>query len=180
MTKILSILAIVCLPVATLTAAEPVAQIAGLIKTLSSDDTKQVDRARKELIALGDKIVDVLENHQTDDEQAVSSVKYVLNRICNYYIRIDPKRESHISSPGGNGTQVMLSIKNNSRQPVKLYWIDRTGNRVPYKDIKPGEEIQQRSFENHCWIIVDKDANGLGIYRSTYQDGRILVDQKFF
>ena len=98
---------------------------------LKSTDAKQVERARENLILLGDKVVNELEDYKTDDEGVASSIKYILNRICNYYIRIDPKREKDIKSPGGNGIQVMLSIKNNTTRPVKLCWIDRTGKRVP-------------------------------------------------
>ncbi|MFP6612401.1 MAG: hypothetical protein VB835_08850 [Pirellulales bacterium] len=173
------------LPVWTLCAAGAWAEdaqtsVADLISKLSSQDAEQVNRARDRLIALEEKAVDELENYQSDNQKVSAQIKVILNRICNYYIRIDPKREKDITSPGGNGIEVMLSIKNNSEGPVKLYWIDRTGGRVPYKDIKAGDEIKQRSFESHCWIIVDKDSKALGIYRATYQSGRILVQQKFF
>jgi hypothetical protein len=180
MSKLLFSLAILCLLVTKAPAAKANRPAADLISALASTDAKQVDKAREELIALGGEVVNSLENHQTNDKRVASSIKYVLNRICNYCIRIDPKRGKDIKSPGGNGIQVMLSIKNNTAHAVKLCWVDRTGNRVPYKDIKPGSEIKQRSFEYHCWIILDKNSQPLGIYRSTYQDGRILVEQRFF
>ena len=177
--SLLSLL-IVCLCAADAWAADTKSPVAELVKTLSSKDADQANMARDKLISLGATAVEELESHQSDDEKVVVRIKYILNRICNYYIRIDPKREKDISSPGGNGIQVMMSIKNNTKHTVKLHWLDRSGNRLPYKDIKPGDEIQQRSFEGHVWIIVDKDAKALGLYRSTYQNGRILVDQKFF
>jgi hypothetical protein len=175
------LISIILLLAATTTSAEVTSgSVSDLIAALASADEKQVAAAREKLIAMGDGVINELENHKTEDQRVIKSIKYVLNRTCNYYVCIDPKREKQIKSPGGNGIQVMLSIKNNTATTVKLHWIDRSGNRVPYKDIKAGEEIVQRSFEDHCWMIVDKDAKVLGIYRSTYQNGRILVEQKFF
>jgi hypothetical protein len=161
MPKLLLSLTLLSLLAATASAADTDRPASALIKALASKDAKQVDVARQKLIAMGEEVVNELEVLATDDPQVASSIKFVLNRICNYYIRIDPKREKDIKSPGGNGIQVMLSIKNNTARTVKLCWIDRTGNRVPYKDIKPGSEIKQRSFEHHCWMIVDKDAKAL-------------------
>jgi len=180
MPKLLLSVSVLCLMAAKVSAEDTNRPAPELIKALASTDEKQVELARDKLIALGHQVVNQLEDHPTDDPRVASSIRYVLNRICNYYIRIDPKREKQIRSPGGNGIQVMLSIKNNTPAAVKLYWIDRSGGRAPYKDIAPGGEVQQRSFEDHCWMIVDKDAQPLGIYRSTYQNGRILVDQRFF
>ena len=180
MSKLLLPFTILCFLAAKTLAEDTNSPVSVLVNALASTDAKQVEMAREKLILLGGKVVNELENYKTDDEGVASSIKFILNRICNYYIRIDPKREKDIKSPGGNGIQVMLSVKNNTANTVKLYWVDRTGNRVPYKDIKPGSEIKQRSFEDHCWIIVDKNSKGLGIYRATYQDGRILVDQRFF
>ncbi|MFP6693954.1 MAG: hypothetical protein VB875_13105, partial [Pirellulales bacterium] len=86
------------LPVWTLCAAGAWAEdaqtpVADLISKLSSQDAEQVNRARDRLIALEEKAVDELENYQSDNQKVSAQIKVILNRICNYYIRIDPKRE---------------------------------------------------------------------------------------
>ena len=179
MPKLLLCLLFVCILAAKSSAEESNQPTTNLINALASSDAKQVEMARGKLIEMGDNVVNQLESYKTEDQRVATSIKYILNRICNYYIRIDPKREKQMASPG-NGIQAILTIKNNTTKTVKMFWIDRGGERVPYKDIKPGDEIQQRSFENHYWVIADSDAKTLGLYRTTYQDGRILVDQRFF
>ena len=114
MPKLLLSLTIVCLLAAKASAEDTSSSASDLIKALASTDAIQVDTAREKLIALGDEVVNELENYKTDNQRVAASIKFILNRLCNYYIRIDPKREKDIKSPGGNGIQVMLSVKNNT------------------------------------------------------------------
>ena len=56
------------------------------------------------------------------------------------------------------------------------YQIASSGGRVYYKDIPPGEEVDQGTYHGHYWIILDKNKKPLGIYKSPGEDGIIIIE----
>lgn len=61
--------------------------------------------------------------------------------------------ESQFKSTSGTTTAV-LQIINNSDETVKAYWLDYTGKRVFYEDIKPHTAYLQATWLTHPWVIT--------------------------
>ena len=89
--------------------------------------------------------------------------------------RIDPKKEKGLVSDEGE-LSVMLTVKNKTKSKITLHWLDETdGSRVYYKEIPAGGEILQGTYKGHYWLILDKAGKPLGIYKTTENDGVIIV-----
>ena len=87
---------------------------------------------------------------------------------------IDPAREGKVRS-GGNVLEVHLTFRNQSKAKALIYWINTSGDRVQYNEIKPGAEVRQRTYSGHYWLITDHDKKVLGIYKAENQDGLIQI-----
>ena len=61
--------------------------------------------------------------------------------------------ESQFKSITGT-THAVLQIINNSDETVKAYWLDYTGKRVFYVDIKPHTSYLQATWLTHPWVIT--------------------------
>jgi arylsulfatase A-like enzyme len=87
---------------------------------------------------------------------------------------IDPAREGKVRS-GGNVLEVHLTFRNQSKAKALIYWINTSGDRVQYNEIKPGAEVRQRTYSGHYWLVTDHDKKGLGIYKAENQDGLVHI-----
>jgi hypothetical protein len=87
---------------------------------------------------------------------------------------IDPAKEKNIRS-GGNGLAVQLTFRNQSKTKVVVYWINTSGERVQYKEIKPGGQVLQGTYSGHYWLVVDPAGKALGMYKPANQDGLIII-----
>ena len=74
---------------------------------------------------------------------------------------IDPAKEKNIRS-GGNGLAVQLTFRNQSKTKVVVYWINTSGERVQYKEIKPGGQVLQGTYSGHYWLVVYPAGKALG------------------
>ena len=89
--------------------------------------------------------------------------------------RIDPKKEKDCVSEDTDVT-CMVTVRNMTKGPISLHWLDETaGDRVHYENIGAGEEVVKGTYENHYWIILDKNSKALGIYKAQDKDGVIVV-----
>ena len=87
---------------------------------------------------------------------------------------IDPAREGKVRS-GGNELEVHLTFKNQSKVKALIYWINTSGDRVQYNEINPGEEVRQRTYAGHYWLVSDPAKKALGMYKAENQDGLIHI-----
>ena len=58
----------------------------------------------------------------------------------------------------------MISFRNESPMPVRIFWIDYAGRRVLYKEIASGQRHNQSTFLTHPWVVTDVGSNCLGFY----------------
>ena len=108
--------------------------------------------------------------YQTPGKDATITV------TANDLPRIDPKLVKDNASPKKDGAKITLFIRNDTRDLVKLYWIDEKGDRIHYFDVRPGTVTRQGSWENNAWLVLDKDSRALGLYRCTAKNGTITVN----
>ena len=53
-------------------------------------------------------------------------------------------------SPNGNG-ETTITFVNHTDQTVSVYWINNTGEREPYPEVKAGKEREQHTMVGHVW-----------------------------
>lgn len=62
-----------------------------------------------------------------------------------------------------------ITFINQRSAPVRLYWLDYSGERKFYALIAPNNRITQSTYVTHPWVITDTKNNCLGVY---YPDGQ--------
>ena len=62
-----------------------------------------------------------------------------------------------------------VTFINQRNAPVRLYWLDYSGQRKFYALIAPSNKITQSTYVTHPWVITDTNNNCLGVY---YPDGQ--------
>ena len=71
-----------------------------------------------------------------------------------------------MKSPKDKGPR-QVRFLNRSDQPVKIYWLDYEGKRMPWSQstVSAGSSrVCHTSYAGHAWLFTDKDDKGLGIY----------------
>ncbi|WP_392482944.1 hypothetical protein [Nostoc sp. C110] len=72
-----------------------------------------------------------------------------------------------ISRSGKIATEI--TFVNQRSTPVRLYWLDYSGQRKFYALIAPNKRITQSTYVTHPWVITGTKNNCLGVY---YPDGQ--------
>jgi von Hippel-Lindau disease tumor supressor len=68
--------------------------------------------------------------------------------------------EIGIHSIDGNSSTAVEFV-NNSKQTVKIYWLDYGGKRKLYKYLAVGESYIQQTYLTHPWLTTDIQDNAL-------------------
>lgn len=71
--------------------------------------------------------------------------------------------ESISKSTSGKVT-TKITFDNKLKQPVKIYWLNYSGNRVFYRQLKPRESYTQQTYVTHPWVVTDAGDACLGVY----------------
>lgn len=50
-------------------------------------------------------------------------------------------------------TSLEMVVRNETRVPLVMTWLDYDGNRVDYAQVEPGEEYLQQTYVTHPWIV---------------------------
>jgi dipeptidyl-peptidase-4 len=80
------------------------------------------------------------------------------------------------SRSGGEATSI--TFVNQTPADIKLFWIDATGNREPYGDVKAGERREQNTFVGHVWLLTDNSGKELAIFSAPDAGGEAIIDGK--
>jgi von Hippel-Lindau disease tumor supressor len=70
--------------------------------------------------------------------------------------------ESELRSLHAN-ISTQIAVSNQHGAPVRLYWLDSSGQRKFYRTIEQGAVSFQPTYENHPWILTDSDGGCLAI-----------------
>ena len=66
-------------------------------------------------------------------------------------------RPSDTPRSRSGGPESMLTFSNTSNAPVRLFWLDEGGARVPYGTLAPGATKLQHTFAGHSWLAARED-----------------------
>lgn len=94
----------------------------------------------------------------------------VNTQIANAGPAICPAESVSKSTSGKITTKI--SFKNRLKQTVKIYWLNYSGRRVLYRQLKPGESYTQQTYVTHPWVVTDIGDACLGVY---YPDSKARV-----
>ncbi len=75
-----------------------------------------------------------------------------------------PSRSPRRSEKTGEETEIVFA--NASDEPLRLFWLDHEGKRIPYGEIAPQQSRSQHTFTGHIWLITDKNKLTWGFYEA--------------
>jgi hypothetical protein len=61
-----------------------------------------------------------------------------------------------------DNVKASITFVNKTTGDVRVVWLDYTGKRVPYATVKPGESLDQSTFEANAWIVLDSAGTCIG------------------
>ena len=71
--------------------------------------------------------------------------------------------------------KTQITFVNHSKQEVKVYWLDYSGQRVFYKKLKASESYTQDTYMTHPWLITDLHDNAWDVYMPTVQPRTVII-----
>jgi pimeloyl-ACP methyl ester carboxylesterase len=87
--------------------------------------------------------------------------------------RIDRPRRSR-----DRGGETFVRFINQREEPVRLFWIDRGGQRVAYGEIAAGAEREQHTYAGHVWLITDPAGMTLEVFRAIEEPGDAVIGRE--
>ena len=83
------------------------------------------------------------------------------------------KQTAAASRPDGSPFDVFFI--NRTKQPVRLYWMDRQGNPKPYGSIAAGAQQRQQTRPGAVWMIADESDEQLGHFVVDDRTARAII-----
>lgn len=80
------------------------------------------------------------------------------------------------SKPDGNQFDVVFT--NNRNEPVKVFWMDRQGNRKSYGTLEAGWRKPYKTRPGAVWLITDADENPLGHFAIGDRAAQAIIPAK--
>ena len=75
-----------------------------------------------------------------------------------------------------SAADTVVTFENRLNDPVKLFWLDSSGGRIPYGHIRPGEKYPQPTFVGHVWLVTSADTNTLAVFEAEDLPGVAIID----
>jgi hypothetical protein len=72
-------------------------------------------------------------------------------------------READLRSPSGF-TTATVTFGNHTERPMKVYWLNYSGERELYFTLEANQTVVQQTFVNHPWVVTDSANQCVGIY----------------
>ncbi len=74
------------------------------------------------------------------------------------------------------GPSTRLVLTNTTAEPVRLAWIDQSGDRHAYGEIAPGDTLERGTFEGHLWLLESDTTAPLAVFEADARRSRLLID----
>lgn len=69
-----------------------------------------------------------------------------------------------VSRSTSASVKTTLIVKNQGSETIKAYWLDYSGHRKLYKEIKSGKSFSVATYVTHPWVIADAFDNCFMVY----------------
>jgi TIR domain/VHL beta domain len=83
-------------------------------------------------------------------------------------------READLQSIDGLVTATITFI-NRTERPMKVYWLNYSGERVLYYTLKANQTAVQQTFVTHPWVVTDSANQCVGIYLPTSGSNQAIL-----
>jgi len=74
------------------------------------------------------------------------------------------------------GQETSVRFENRTRGNVRLFWIDRSGERKLYETIAAGQQHEQHTYEGHVWLVIGADGRPVAAFEATAEQGLAVID----
>ena len=76
---------------------------------------------------------------------------------------------------GGAGAEVHLAFANETREEMRLFWLDGDGNRQPYGAVPAGASRTLRTFAGHAWLAARPDGTPFAVFVAEEDAERAVI-----
>ena len=73
------------------------------------------------------------------------------------------------------GIETFVDFRNNSSQPVEIFWLNYSGERVKYSNLQPDKSYTQQTYLSHPWMVTNQLGKCLKIYFPTKKKGFVNI-----
>jgi dipeptidyl aminopeptidase/acylaminoacyl peptidase len=88
--------------------------------------------------------------------------------------RMEDELEPHPSRNGGDETSI--TFINKTAGTVRLFWLDTSGARKPYGEVKAGASNHMSTYAGHVWLVEDEMGKTLGVFEAKDAGGEAVID----
>lgn len=71
--------------------------------------------------------------------------------------------------------KTFIDFRNNSSQPVQIFWLNYSGEREKYSDLQSNKSYTQQTYLSHPWMVTNQLDECLKIYFPTKDKGFINI-----
>jgi len=72
--------------------------------------------------------------------------------------------------------QTYIVFTNKGNKPIRVYWLDYAGKRIPYGMLETGQVLSFQTYVTNPWLIADAKGNCKSIYMPTSKRLEVSVD----
>ncbi|MEV6021440.1 MULTISPECIES: protein kinase [unclassified Streptomyces] len=87
---------------------------------------------------------------------------------------LSPAEEQTLRSTNGD-ISTQIEFVNQSRQAVRICWLDYQGSRTFYTQLAPGTSYIQQTYVSHPWIITDTAETPIVVFHPTAAPGQATI-----
>jgi hypothetical protein len=78
-------------------------------------------------------------------------------------------------TPEGTSPATTITFTNRTGSRVRIFWLDRSGERVAYLALANEQSANQPTFVGHVWLATDANNNCLGLYTAGSSGTNVVV-----
>ena len=83
--------------------------------------------------------------------------------------------ESGIRPTQRTGEETLVTFRNQTTTPIKLFWLDSQGHQKYYSTLEVDADHQQHTFAGHIWLLTDLEKRHFGIYETRRQNPLVVI-----
>jgi hypothetical protein len=83
--------------------------------------------------------------------------------------------EERGAKSGAARSPTAIIFNNKTVAPLKIFWIDYSGERKLYAELAAGGNGRQQTFVDHLWVVADAQGGCLGLYRAETSERVVTI-----
>ena len=73
------------------------------------------------------------------------------------------------------GEETSITFVNKTEAVIEIYWIDASGQRRHYTNLKAGERHEQHTYAGHVWLITDQPGGRRAVFTAVEGGGEAVI-----